>query len=125
MRRIADYVLDVEKQASTVDVEVGFVNPEDVKHLLAGYSADVEIILEVRADTLRVATEAVFDGNQVYVLDADSQLIERREVATGTSNWDHTEILSGLAQGELVVTTVDRDGLADGVEARREPDTGP
>lgn len=122
VRRIADYVLDAEKQARTVDVEVGFVNPEDISQLLAGYSADVEIILEVRADTLRVATEAVFDGNQVYVFDADSQLIERREVATGTSNWDHTEILSGLAQGELVVTTVDRDGLADGVEARREPD---
>ena len=30
MRRIADYVLDAEKQARTVDVEVEFVNPADI-----------------------------------------------------------------------------------------------
>lgn len=48
VRRVADYVLDVEKQARTVDVEVEFSNPADIEQLLAGYSADVEIILDVR-----------------------------------------------------------------------------
>jgi len=122
VRRIADYVLDVEKQARTVDVEVEFSNPSDIEQLLAGYSADVEIILEVRRDTLRVPTEAVVDGNRVYVFRPDDKRVEEREVKTGTANWDHTEILDGLAEGELVVTTVDREGLADGVSARREAD---
>ena len=120
VRRIADYVLDVEKQARTVDVEVEFVNPEDLEQLLAGYSADVEIILDVRTDTLRIPTEAVMDGDSVYVFAADEGLIERRQVKTGTANWDHTEITDGLSEGEFVVTSVDREGLGDGVDARRE-----
>jgi HlyD family secretion protein len=122
VRRIADYVLDLEKQARTVDVEVEFVNRSDLEHLLAGYSADVEIILDVRKDTLRIPTEAVVDGRLVYVFVPDDKLVERREVKTGTANWDHTEILDGLAADELVVTSVEREGLADGVSAKREAD---
>ncbi len=122
VRRIADYVLDVEKQARTVDVEVEFVDPNDIVVLLAGYSADVEIILETHADTLRIPTEAVFDGNQVYVLDADSGVLVQREVRIGTSNWDHTEIVDGLNEGEQVVTTVEREGLADGLAVRASRD---
>ncbi|MCP5429818.1 MAG: efflux RND transporter periplasmic adaptor subunit [Chromatiaceae bacterium] len=122
VRRIADYVLDAEKQARTVDVEVEFINSADIEQLLAGYSADVEIILDVRRDTLRIPTEALVDGTNVYVFDPDSGLIEQREVKTGTANWDHTQITDGLAEGELIVTSVDREGLADGVAAKRETD---
>lgn len=120
VRRIADYVLDLEKQARTVAVEVEFVNPEDIEQLLAGYSADVEIILDVRKDTLRIPTEALMDGDSVYVLSPDAGLVERRQVRTGTANWDHTEVTEGLEEGELVITSVDREGLADGVAAHRE-----
>jgi HlyD family secretion protein len=120
VRRIADYVLDLEKQARTVDVEVEFVNPADIEQLLAGYSADVEIILDVRENTLRVPTESVIDGNRVYVYRDDDGIVEQREVETGTANWDYTEILDGLEEGELAVTSVEREGLADGVSARRE-----
>lgn len=125
VHRIADYVLDVEKQARTVDVEVEFVNPADIEQLLAGYSADVEIILDVREDTLRIPTEAVVDGDKVYVFLAAEKLVEQREVKTGTANWDHTEVLEGLEEGELVVTSVEREGLADGVSARLETDKTP
>ncbi|MCW5586359.1 MAG: efflux RND transporter periplasmic adaptor subunit [Chromatiales bacterium] len=124
VRRIADYVLDAEKQARTVDVEVEFINSADIEQLLAGYSADVEIILDVRRDTLRIPTEALVDGTNVYVFDPDSGLIEQREVKTGTANWDHTQVTDGLAEGELIVTSVDREGLADGVAAKRETDAG-
>ena len=122
VRRIADYVLDVEKQARTVDVEVEFVNSADIEQLLAGYSADVEIILDVRQNTLRVPTESVIEGDRVYVFIDGDKTVEQREVETGTANWDHTEILGGLDEGELVVTSVEPEGLADGVAARREAD---
>lgn len=122
VRRIADYVLDVEKQARTVDVEVEFVNPEDVARLLAGYSADVEIILDIRRDTLRIPTESVVDGNRVLVFREGENTLERRDIATGTANWDHTEVLDGLSEGELVVTSVERDGVEDGAVARRDAD---
>ncbi|MGB5464735.1 MAG: efflux RND transporter periplasmic adaptor subunit, partial [Sedimenticolaceae bacterium] len=122
VRRIADYVLDREKQARTVEVEVEFVSPDDIAQLLAGYSADVEIILAVREGTLRIPTEAVVENRSAYVLHPDTGLIEQRRIQVGTANWDHSEILDGLSEGELVVTSVDREGMVDGAEARRETD---
>lgn len=122
VRRIAAYVLDLEKQARTVDVEVEFSNPGDLKKLLAGYSADVEIILDSHPETLRIPTEAVVDDNQVYLLSPDSGLVEKRTIETGLSNWDHTEVLSGLQAGDRVITSVDLEGLEDGAPAIRKQD---
>jgi HlyD family secretion protein len=118
VRRIAAYVLDREKQARTVDVEVELRNPQDFRVLLAGYSADVEIILETRTDALRVPTQAVLDGDRVFVwLPADGRLRQRR-IETALSNWDYTEVVSGLEPNDRVVVNVDRDGIADGAAAR-------
>ena len=59
VRRIAPYVLDLEKQARTVEIEVSFHNPEEFSELLAGYSADVEVVIDVKKDILKIPTEAV------------------------------------------------------------------
>jgi len=113
VRRVADYVLDREKQARTVDIEVIFENPEDMLDMLPGYSADAEVILKTRDNVLRVPTETIIDKQQLYVFNSDDQSLELRDVKTGLSNWDHTEIISGVEQGELVVVTVDRKGVED------------
>jgi HlyD family secretion protein len=118
VRRIADYVLDVEKQARTVDVEVAFDDPEDRGQLLAGYSADIEVILDVRTDVLRVPTEAVMDGGRVFVFDPADRRLGERTIATGLANWDHTEVTAGVSAGEQVVVNVDLPDLADGSSAR-------
>lgn len=117
VRRIAPYVLDREKQARTVDVEVEFTDPEDIRQLLAGYSADVEIILDVRRDTLRIPTEAVLDGKRVFVYLTDRKAIKERTLKSGISNWDYTEVISGLQADEQVVVNVDRAGVKDGAHA--------
>ncbi|MEJ1410554.1 MAG: efflux RND transporter periplasmic adaptor subunit [Candidatus Sedimenticola sp. (ex Thyasira tokunagai)] len=122
VRRIAPYVLDLEKQARTVEVEVEFTNPKDIEELLAGYSADVEVILDLRKDTPRIPTEAVLEGDRVYLFLPDEGVLELREIKTGMSNWDATEVLEGLAVGDLVVTSVDRDGVEDGALAELESD---
>ena len=117
VRRIADYVLDREKQARTVDIEVIFENPNDMLEMLPGYSADAEVILKTQDNVLRVPTETIIDKQQVYVFNSDDQSLELRDVKTGLSNWDHTEIISGVEQGELVVVSVDRKGVEDGAYA--------
>jgi len=122
VRRIADYVLDVEKQARTVDVEAAFDSPEDFKVLLAGYSADIEIVLESRPNVIRVPTEAVIDGRRVYVFSESTGRIQLRTIKPGLSNWDHTEVLEGVTPGELVVINADQAGLHDGVAAVRSKD---
>jgi HlyD family secretion protein len=113
VRRVAPYVLDQEKQARTVEIEAEFDNPEKAG-LLAGYSADVEVILEERAETLRLPTSVILPDKTVYLFDAASGTIASHEVETGISNWEFTEVLSGLAAGDRVVSSIDRDGVVDG-----------
>ncbi len=124
VQRIAPYVLDVEKQARTVDVETVFANPGDFKQMLPGYSADVEVILAIHRDVLRIPTEAIMEGNRVLVYNGDGEPLEERNVETGLSNWKYTEIVSGLQAGDQVVTSIDREGVKAGTAAQAENDSG-
>jgi len=117
VRRIAPYVLDREKQARTVDVEVEFTLPEDIGKMLAGYSADVEIILDVRQNTLRIPTAAVLDGDRVFVYLPGDKVIKARTFKSGISNWYYTEVISGLKPDELLVINVDGAGMKDNAAA--------
>ena len=117
VRRVGVFVLDREKQARTVDVEVEFIHPDDMGQFLAGYSADVEIILKVHPDTLRIPTEAILDGNRVFVFSPAEGRVREKTIKAGISNWDFTEVLSGLEANETVVVNVDQAGVKDGVKA--------
>jgi len=119
VRRVAPYVLDMEKQARTVEIEAELRDP-DQSMLLPGYSADVEVILSTRENVVKVPTQTILEGRRVFVFNEATGLIEAREVETGVSNWEQTEVLSGLEPGELVVLSVDREGVADGAPAVRE-----
>lgn len=114
LTRISPYVLELEKQARTVAVDVQLNNEADAARLLVGYSADVDIVLEVAEETLRIPTEAVLEGNRVYRLAAGSDVLEQVEIEVGLRNWNYTEVLSGLSEGDRVVTNLDAEGLADG-----------
>lgn len=113
VRRVAPYVLDREKQARTADVEVDLVDLPDDVHLLAGYSADVEILLQAKENVLRVPAEAVRDGNKVLVVTTDGDLTERT-IEKGLVNWRFIEIVKGLEAGERVVLGSDQAGIGPG-----------
>lgn len=113
VRRISPYVLDVEKQARTVDVEVEFCQAPENTILLAGYSADVEIIAKVSPDTIRIPTQTIIDGKKVYVYASKDGRLHSRDITTGISNWEQTEVTGGLREGEQVLTSIDRDGVED------------
>lgn len=116
LTRVAPYVLDLEKQARTVDVDVRFNEvPNDVA-LLIGYSADVTIVLSNLPRVLRVPTEALFNNNQVWVLDGEGKL-HKRELQLGIGNFTYTEVRGGIKEGELVVRSPDQPGLAENVRA--------
>jgi HlyD family secretion protein len=119
VQRVAPYVLDIEKQSRTVDVEAVIDDPE-MQVLLPGYSADVQVILEERLGVLNIPTGALLEDSSVYVVPEKGGALEKRAVTTGLSNWEVTEVVSGLKEGEFVVKSVDREGVADGVVARVE-----
>jgi HlyD family secretion protein len=122
VRRIAPYVLDVEKQARTVDVEVEFNDPKQTGALLVGYSADVEIVLDSKSGVMRVPTAAIQEGDRVLLFGADGRLHERR-IETGLANWEYTEVRSGLTEGDRVVLSLERPGVKAGVKAVPEQRT--
>ncbi|MCP5407705.1 MAG: efflux RND transporter periplasmic adaptor subunit [Chromatiaceae bacterium] len=119
VRRIAPYVLEREKQARTLDVEVDFLCPEECEGMLPGYSADIEVIIREQDKSLRVPTEAVLEGNKVLLFTSDNTL-QQREIKAGLSNWEWTEVTEGLSEGEEIVISVDREGVEDGVAAVRD-----
>lgn len=120
VRRVAPYVMDREKQARTVDIEVEFDSPVSTNRLLPGYSADVEVVLATREKVLRVPTEAILEGYKVLVFDEEDGTLTETPFKAGLSNWKLTEITDGLNLGQRIVLSIDREGVEDGATARPE-----
>jgi len=120
VRRVAPYVLELEKQARTVEVEVEFIEPPDKENLLIGYSADVEIVHASRENVLRIPTQALLEGNRVLYYRPDDGVLEARVVTPGLSNWEYTEITSGLGEGDRFVMSLDMAGVKAGVHVQPE-----
>ena len=131
VKRVAPYVLELEKQARTVEVEVEFIDVAgdvsgDVSgddNLLVGYSADVEIVHAMRPNVLRIPTQTLLAGQttqeakRVLFYRADG-ILEERTVKTGLANWEHTEIISGLNEGDQIVMSLDQAGVKAGVKVQ-------
>jgi HlyD family secretion protein len=120
VRRVAPYVTAVEKQARTVEVEVDFAKPDEIKELLVGYSANVEIVLDVRDNALRVPTAALLEGGKVLVYQADGGVLEERKVKTGIANWEYTEVLEGLQAGDRIAVSLEKEGVKAGARVTPE-----
>ncbi len=118
VRRIAPYVQDLEKQARTVDIEVDFLAEKINLNMLPGYTADVEVILDSRSGVVKIPTEALFEGNHVYLYQPEFSTLREISIKLGLSNWQQTEVIEGLQPGQQIVTSINREGLADGVTVK-------
>jgi len=118
--RISPAVSGERQEARTVSVRVAV---EAAAALLKpGMSADVEILVGTRRDTLMVPAQAVLgrgQEKQVYILEEGRARLRR--VRVGEMTWAAAEILEGVREGELVVTTPDAPGLTDGVRVAPRP----
>ncbi len=112
--RVADYVSDRERQARTVTVEVS-IPDADSPSLLAGYSADVEIVTQTHQDVPVIPTAAILADNQVYRVNTGSHELETVSIKKGISNWRSTEVTDGLSVGDSIVTSLEQKDLKAGV----------
>jgi len=113
--RVAPYVLDLETQNRTVEIEVELDDDAATAELLPGTSADVEVVLEVRDGVLRLPTSALLEGDRVLVLEEGE--LKERSVKLGLRNWRYAELQGGLSEGEAVVVSLDRVGVEAGERA--------
>lgn len=92
--------------ATTVEVWVQIANPGE--RLKPGATVRVSIIAETIQNTLVVPASALLNGDEgrqkVMVVSSDSVAHERM-VAVGVRQGDRVQILSGVQQGEQVVTS--------------------
>jgi HlyD family secretion protein len=113
--RVAPYVVDVEAQNRTLEIEIELDDSEIAMTLLPGTSADAEVILETRSAVLRVPTSALLQNQTVLLLE-DGELIER-EVELGLRNWQFAEVENGLSGGEEIVISLDKVEIEAGARA--------
>ncbi|MEJ2581489.1 MAG: efflux RND transporter periplasmic adaptor subunit [Acidobacteriota bacterium] len=116
--RVAPYVLDVLEQNRTVEVEVELSDPAAIEGVLPGTSADVELILDRRENTLRIPASAVAEGSKVLVL--EDGLLVAKEIEVGLQNWRYAEVLEGLSVGEKVVVVRNSPDIRAGARAEEK-----
>lgn len=98
-------------RANTIEVR-----PESSpKELRLGMSVDVEVLTGRKEEALQVPSSAVMEreGQKFVYVVREGQIV-RRDIATGISNWDRTEILSGISAGDVVVTSLEIKDLGPG-----------
>ena len=78
--------------------------PEDFQ-LKEGLTVTVSILVDERTDVLLVPNSAITtQGGQTYVkVVLPDGTLEERTIQTGISDWQYTEVTSGLSKGEQVV----------------------
>ncbi len=103
----------------TVNVRVTINNT--AQRFRDGMSADIEIIVERLDSVAYVPTQTVIntaDESYVYVV-RDGKVV-KQVIQPGISNWDRTEIRSGLSERDRVITTVDKNDVMEGRRVKEE-----
>ena len=120
----------VDPESGTVKVTVE-VPRTDASLLRPGMFASVYIITETRRNTLVIPKKALVlegEGNQVFTFETDPESgrgqAQRKRIEIGFTDSDRLEILSGLSQGEQVIT-VGQEGLRPGSPVRLVGEAAP
>ena len=112
--RSVDRAANMQTQLYTVVLTI----PADVEGILSGMFADVTFRTDTSDNTVIVPTQSILTSNAVqYVFVVEGDVAHYREVTTGLTGSGVTEIVSGLAQGEQLVT-VGQAYLMDGDAVR-------
>jgi HlyD family secretion protein len=109
-RKLKGHVVKIFPQGKSDQNVVRFQVRVQIEELLPalrpGMTADVTVTVAHRQNVLQVPDVCIKreKGKEtVQVLVAEGQEPQEREVKAGLSNWDQTEIISGLKEGEVVM----------------------
>lgn len=84
------------------------VRLEDDNHpkLRSGLRTDVYVMCDVRDDVVRIANGPYYTGPGSYDLfvATSPDMVEKRKVVLGGSNYEYVEVVEGISPGEMVVT---------------------
>ena len=98
----------------TLNVKIRVTENQD--KFIPGMSADVTIVADEKDDAVFARSESIIRGEYAYVIE-DGRAIRRR-LETGVGNWHTREVLSGLSEGEQLITSVSLKELTEGVKVK-------
>jgi HlyD family secretion protein len=106
--------IEVSKEVSRANtIEIQPASPP--RPLRLGMSVDVEVLTGRKEDALQVPSSSVMERErQKFVYIVRGGEIVRSDITTGISNWDRTEVLSGVSPGDDVVTSLEIKDLGPG-----------
>lgn len=112
--KIGVYVQDTFEQNRTVEVEINL----DLKgeSALPGTSADVEIIVERKENVLVIETSSITKENSVFVIKEGKAY--SRKVEIGLQNWANSEVIKGLEEGEMVLSSIENIEIKEGSKVK-------
>jgi HlyD family secretion protein len=120
VKKIIPFISTLKEQdrTSKVELELKPGQISDPVNILVGASADIEIIVEAKDQVLAIPTKVILGtGKHRYVFRHYKNRIKRVEITTGIGNYDRTEIVSGIAVGDVVVELPEDFELKDDVRA--------
>jgi HlyD family secretion protein len=117
---ISPTVSTSKQENRTVTGKIRFTG--DAAGVRPGMSADAEIVVGSSDDALFLPTDVIVQskgaGGRPSVLVVRGGRVQPQKVETGLSNWDFTEIVSGVSESEQVVSSLDVPGLTPGARVR-------
>ncbi len=100
---------------TTVPIEISVDNPDGI--LKPGYSLDLEITVKESSDLLMVSTSSISKDDNgdsfVYKINSENKL-EKTVITTGESSDVYIEVLSGLSEGDRIISSV-TDDITEGM----------
>ncbi|KPQ19845.1 MAG: RND-type HAE1 family hydrophobic/amphiphilic exporter MFP component [Algoriphagus marincola HL-49] len=101
------YAFEPQIDAATRTLKLRALSPNKEGKFLPGMFVRIRFVLEESEDALLVPSESIIpelEGYKVYIVDEDDK-VQERKVEIGTRTDTQVQILEGLNEGDLVLTT--------------------
>ena len=101
------YAFEPQIDAATRTLKLRAQSPNKSGKYLPGMFVKIRFVLDVKEDALMVPAESVIpelSGYKVFVVGADGNA-EQRKIEIGTRTDTQVQVISGLKEGDLVLTT--------------------
>jgi HlyD family secretion protein len=99
-----------------IDVDVADVNAATQLGLRSGMSAHVDVLVAEKANVISLPTNVIVGrGTKRTVFKIEKGFARVRPVEVGLSNWDRSEVVSGVTLGDEIIATLNAKELEDGV----------
>jgi len=113
-----------EKGARTLklEVEVSDLPGAMAKGLRPGMSANVDVRVSEKNDLIYLPTNVIVGrGTKRTVYVVEGGVAKEHQVQVGLNSWERSEIVSGVSDGQQVISSLNAKGLADGVPVKVKP----